>query len=109
VQKLPEDLKITAVLSSTILTEGTFKCIECEMPESLYGVPSYVGHPDTASLLSKLGVISMPKWLLFNGLRMGECYLAVPLANPDRSTGWTVDQAVKDIKELKVKLVTRIA
>ena len=99
--------KVVAVLSSTVLTEGTFKCQDVGFADvDLAGVPSFVGHPDTKTLLERLGVESVPG--LFLGLSVGESFLAVPLANNKREPGWTVDQAVAGLGELRAKLVTRL-
>lgn len=100
---------IVAILSSTVLTQGTFECREAPIPADLTGMPSYVGHPDTAALLTRLGAAPQLKGALFGGLEVGQSFLAVPLANPDRSVGWTVDTCVASLDQIRAKLVTRIA
>ena len=102
-------MKIVAVLSSTVINvSGVYEVkVGVPMPD-VKGLPSYVGHPDTAKLLEHLEVVPQPKGALFSGLEPGDSFLAVPLANPDRSAGWTVDQALVGIESLRVTLVTRV-
>ena len=98
---------LKAILSTTVLTEGTFTCREVSFDSvDLKGVPSYVGHPDTKALLERMGAVTTPG--LFDGLQVGECFLAVPLANNKREAGWTVDQAIQGLGDLKAKLVVRV-
>lgn len=97
-----------AVLSTTVLTDGTFTCETIPFPQELSGIPHYVGHPDTKALVEALGAVKAPT-NLFEGLEVGESYLAVPLANNQRADGWTVHQAVAGLHQLKAKVVTRIA
>ncbi len=100
--------KYVAILSSTVLTGGTFECKEVAFPQDLSGTPHYVGHPDTKSLVEALGAVPATS-KLFGGLQIGESYLAVPLAQNKRENGWTVHTAVSDVSQLKAKVVTRIA
>ena len=104
--------RFVAVLSSTVLTDGTFECKEVSFPsaEELAGVPHYVGHPATKGLLEALGAIAAPS-KLFGGLAVGESYLAVPLATSPRAEGeaWTRDVAISSVSELKAKRVTRLS
>lgn len=97
-----------AVLSSTILTDGTFECQTVNFPASLAGVSHYVGHPATKGLIEALGAIPAPT-KLFGGLKVGESYLAVPLAVNPRVEGYTVDTAVADVSQLTARIVTRVA
>ena len=103
-------MKPTAILSSTILNvEGTYKA-EFVTAESIIfeGVPSYCGHPNTAAILADLGV-TKPETNLFEGLEIGQSFLAVPLMNNPRTEGHTVHQSIETISELRLTLVTRIA
>jgi hypothetical protein len=102
-------VKLVAVLSSTVINVSGQYDVEVgvEMPD-VKDMPSYVGHPDTAQLLAECGVKQMPKGELFNGLQIGESFIAVPLANPNRDTGWTVDQSLSTLDDLRVTSVTRI-
>lgn len=100
----------TAILSSTILNiDGTYTSQTIEAtPELFKGVTSYVGHPNTAALLEDLGAVKSenPK---FDGLQVGESYLAVPLYNNPRTEFHTVHQNIEGMKDLRLILVTRIA
>lgn len=85
----------------------TIQFEEITFPSSLEGTISYVGHPATKALLEALGAVSIPgKW---QGPQIGEVYLAVPLAQNTREAGWTHDQAIESIAELKAIQCTRIA
>ncbi len=100
--------EFVAILSSTVLTDGTFQCETIPFPADLYEVPHYVGHPDTKALIETLGAVQASE-KLFAGLEVGDSYLAVPLAKNVRAEGWTVNTAVSDISQLTAKVVTRIA
>lgn len=100
--------KFTAILSSTVLTDGTFKCETIPFPKGLAGTPHYVGHPATKALLEALGAVPAPT-KLFGGLEVDQSFLAVPLANNPRAEGYTADTAVSDVGQLTAKVVTRIA
>ncbi len=101
-------MNFKVILSSTVLTEGTFTCKNVPFPADLTGIPHYVGHPATKALLDALGAEKSPE-SLFGGLEVGESYLAVPLATSPRADGWTKDTAIDDITALQAKLITRIA
>lgn len=101
-------MELTAILSSTVLTDGTFHCETVPFPKDLAGVPHYVGHPATKALIEALGATPAPT-KLFGGLDVGQSYLAVPLANNPRAGGYTADTAVSDVSQLTAKVVTRIA
>lgn len=99
---------LVAILTSTVLTDGTFTCRTVDFPESLHGVPHYVGHPGTRAVVEALGAHAAAE-RLFAGLAVGETYLAVPLAQNARPDGVTVEVAVDTTSQLTAKLVTRIA
>lgn len=101
-------VKYVAILSSTVLTDGTFTCQTIEFPKELTGVPHYVGHPATKGLIEALGAVPAPE-KLFKGLEVGQSFLAVPLALNPRAEGYTADTAVSDVSQLRAKLVTRTA
>lgn len=102
-------MSTVAVLSSTVINvSGQYDVqVGVSMPD-VKGLPSYVGHPDTAALLSELGVEAQARGALFNGLEVGQSFVAVPLQNPDRSEGWTKDQALASLDQVRVTIVTRI-
>lgn len=99
-----------AVLSSTVINvSGEYK-VEVNVPlPDIKGLPSYVGHPDTLKLLAALGADYQGAGVLFQGLAVGESFIAVPLANPNRDAGFTVDQALSGLDQIRVTRVTRIA
>lgn len=102
--------KLVAVLSSTVINRsGNYRIVvDAELPE-VSGLPHYVGHPDTAQVINGLGAVAQPKGSLFGGLEVGEAFVAFPLQNPDRSAGWTKDQAIAGLGNLRVTVVERIA
>ncbi len=101
--------QVVAGLSSTVINvKGTYEVeIGLEMPETLSGLPHYVGHPSTKTLLDALGAEKVPG--LFGGLAIGESFLAFPIVNPRGDGEWTVDRALASRDELGVTLITRIA
>lgn len=101
-------MEFVAILSSTVLTPGTFRAEEIPFPASLEGIPHYVGHPATRSLVEALGAEKASE-TLFGGLEVGQSYLAIPLQRNPREGGYTQDIAISDTSELKAMLVTRIA
>lgn len=101
-------MEFVAILSSTVLTPGTFQAKEIPFPASLEGIPHYIGHPATRALIEALDAEKAPD-ALFGGLEVGQSYLAVPLQRNPREGGYTQDVAISDISELKAMLVTRIA
>lgn len=100
---------IVAGLSSTVINRrGTYEVeVDLAMPESLAGVPHYVGHPSTKAVLDSLGAEKVAG--LFGGLEVGESFLAFPIVNPRGDAEWTLDRALASRDELRVTLVTRIA
>lgn len=99
---------IVAILSSPLaFAGGLYKSAEVPFPADLDGIPSYCGHPHTKELLDALGAeYRQGRW---TGPRVGESFLAVPLMRNERDGGYTVDQAVGSVSELRATLVTRIA
>src|SRR3989344_1483987 len=101
--------KVVAGLSSTVINvDGTYEAVAgLPMPLALDGLPHYVGHPSTKSVLDSLGAEKVPG--LFGGLAVGESFLAFPIVNPRGDGEWTVDRALASRDELRVTLITRIA
>lgn len=100
--------QFTVIVSSPLgFTGTTVKFEEMPFPTNLSGCTSYVGHPTTKGLLEALGATTISgKW---EGPKLGESYLAVPLANNKREAGYTVETAIEDISSLRCILCTRIA
>lgn len=96
------------IISSPLAFPGaTVKAQEVPFPSSLAGATSYVGHPATRALLEALGAETLTgKWV---GPAIGEQYLAVPLAQNNREGGYTQDQAVESVAELRAILLERVA
>lgn len=103
-------MNLVAVLSSTVINvSGNYDVeVGVDMPD-IKGLTHFVGHPDTRKVIESLGAVYAGAGELFKGLEVGESFIAVPLANPDRSSGWTVDQALKSVNDLRVTLITRKA
>lgn len=82
-------------------------------PTDLTGMVSYVGHPSTRQLLEALGATSNASNNgapgKYDGPKVGESFLAVPLANNSREGGWTNDTAIESVARLSAKLCTRVA
>jgi hypothetical protein len=96
------------IISSPLAFPGaTIKAQEVPFPASLAGAISYVGHPATRALIEALGAETLTgKWA---GPAIGEKYLAVPLAQNNREGGYTQDQAIESISQLRAILLERIA
>lgn len=103
-------MKIVAVLSSPILiVDGVYErsTILLENVPKIDGVSHYIGHPDTKNLAEEYFGLEHQKGK-FDGLQVGETALCLPLQNANRSEGWTVDTAVKNLETLEFVLITRI-
>lgn len=111
-------MTFTAILSTTVLPlDGTYRVTtltdvaRSAALASLAGVPHYVGHPDTKSLLEALGAAQAPS-KLFPGQQIGDVVLCVPIRQGMSSRaaeGFTVHQAVAELETLDVKTVERLA
>lgn len=103
-----ESYKVVAALSSTVINvDGQYDVkVGLPMPTDMKDVPHYVGHPSTKAVLDALGAEKVPG--LFDGLKVGESYLAFPIMNPRGDGEWTVDRALASPDEIRVILVTRI-
>lgn len=103
------------VISSPLGFAGTtISFEEIEFPTSLAECHSYVGHPATRALLEALGATTDASGVngapgRWAGPAIGEAYLAVPLNNNQRQAGWTADEAVQSVAELRAIRCTRIA
>lgn len=99
---------VVAALSSTVMNvSGTYRVeVGLPMPTSLGGLPHYIGHPSTKEVLDAMGAEKVPG--LFDGLQIGESFLAFPIQNPRKDAEWTLDRALESVDEIRVTLVTRI-
>ena len=111
--------KFLAVLSTTILVlDGAYsiRTVSGEerqklLEEGLRGVPSYIGHPDTKTLVEALGAVPAPT-KLFAGLQIGESAICMPIKqglSTRSEQGFTAHQAISDLGTLEVRLLTRVA
>lgn len=103
--------RLTAVLTSTVLTPGVFRATEINLATTtLTGVPHYIGHPSTRSVVESLGAIPAPE-RFFAGLQPGEAYLAVrlrPESNTSRASGGITLDTEVSISDLEAMLVERV-
>jgi hypothetical protein len=106
-----------AILSTTILPlDGTYNVLtltgekRAAVLDSLFGVPHYIGHPDTREIVETLGAEPAPT-KLFKGLEVGEQAVCFPikqgLSNRGQN-GFTVHQAIEEINALDVRVMTRL-
>lgn len=105
-------MSIKAVLSTTVLPlDGMYevKTIPIKDMPSLKGVPHYVGHPDTKTIVESFGAVQAPT-KLFEGLQPGETAVCFPIQQGKSSravNGFTVHQEVS-LEDLSVRIITRI-
>ena len=107
-------MKIVAVLSTPVLpVDGTSRVKPRTEPEevrNILGVPHYVGHPATKSIVEGLGAVPAPS-KLFTGLNVGESAVAFPIAQgkSKRATeGVTTPNQAVTIEDLSIRVVTRV-
>lgn len=109
---------MVVILSTTILPiDGTYRVVTLRGEEreqslsSLTGVPHYIGHPDTKTIVEALGAIPAPT-KLFAGLQVGEVALCVPikpgLSDRGKEGFSSPHQAIQEMETLDVRLLTRI-
>jgi hypothetical protein len=102
-----------AVLSTTVLPlDGVYR-VETLPPgeiPSLQGVPHYIGHPDTKTIVEELGAVPAPT-KLFPGLQPGEQAVCFPIAQ-GKSTravgGFTTPHQAVGLEDLQVRVITRL-
>lgn len=104
--------KFIAVLSTTVLpVDGTYR-VETLPPgqiPSLVGVPHYIGHPDTKTIVEGLGAVQAPT-KLFSGLQPGEKALCLPIQQGKSLRiidGFTTHQEVS-LSDLQIRVITRL-
>jgi len=101
---------VVAILTTTVCpVDGVYRVVTlATRPDSLTGVPHYVGHPATRALVEAMGAVKAPS-NLFRGLAVGETALVVSIKQ-GRSTratqGVTVDQEVT-LDDLDFRTLTR--
>lgn len=91
--------RLVAVLTSWVPEfSGNYRIEkDVELPD-LHDVPSFVDSPHASSFLQKRGVVPQPPGSKFNGLAVGDCYVALP---PDFESKFGED--------VKVTRVTRLS
>jgi hypothetical protein len=102
-----------AVLSTTVLPlDGTYRVHTLppgEIPD-LTGVPHYIGHPDTRTIVENLGAVPAPS-KLFAGLQPGEQAICFPIQQ-GKSTravdGFTTPHQSVELSDLQVRVITRL-
>ena len=102
-------VNIVAITSTTILPlDGSYRVARIETP-SLVGLPHYVGHPATASILEGLGAVKASS-KLFTGLQIGESQLCFSIKQgmSDRSQGGTAVNQEVTADMIECRIVTRL-
>jgi hypothetical protein len=114
----PENnINVVAILSTAVMPiDGTYRIVTLKdqarsiVLNNLDGIQHYIGHPDTRSLVEALGSIKAPS-NLFSGLQVGESIICFPIkqGQSTRATeGYTAHQAISDLENLDVRVLTRI-
>jgi hypothetical protein len=106
-------MKVIAILSTTVLPlDGIYKVETLspgEIPD-IKGVPHYIGHPDTRSIVESLGAIQAES-KLFPGLQPGERAICFPIQQGKSSRaveGFTTPHQAVSLEDLSVRVITRI-
>ena len=102
---------IVAILTTTVCPlDGVYRVVTlATRPNSLAGIPHYVGHPATRAIVEAMGAVKAPT-NLFGGLAVGETALVVSIKqgrSTRAQTGVTVDQEVT-LEDLDFRALTRI-
>lgn len=111
-------INIKAILSTTILpVDGCYVVRtltgdeRAKVLESLSGVPHYIGHPDTKTIIEALGAVPAPT-KLFAGLEVKEAALCFPikqgLSDRGKEGFCSPHQAIEEINSLDVRIIKRI-
>lgn len=102
-----------AILSTTVLPlDGTYRVHTLppgEIPD-LAGVPHYIGHPDTRTIVEDLGAVPAPE-KLFPGLQPGEKAICFPIqqGKSTRATdGFTSPHQNVELSDLQVRVIKRV-
>lgn len=102
-----------AVLSTTVLPlDGTYRVHTLppgEIPD-IAGVPHYIGHPDTRTIVESLGAVPAPE-KLFAGLQPGEQAVCFPIqqGKSTRATdGFTSPHQDVNLLDLSIRVIKRV-
>ena len=101
---------ITAITSTTILpNDGTYRVERIKDVPIIVGIPHYIGHPATKSIVESLGAVQASS-KLFAGLNAGESMLccAIKQGMSDRSQGGTAVNQEVDHSMLDWRIVERV-
>jgi len=104
----------TAILSTTVLPlDGTYQVetLPAGQIPDISGVPHYIGHPDTRSLVESLGAVQSNS-KLFAGLQPGQQALCFPIqqGKSSRATeGFTSPHQEVSLDDLSIRVITRLS
>ena len=100
-----------AVLSTTVLPlDGIYRVRTLESAPDIEGVPHYVGHPATKSIVEQLGAVEAST-KLFNGLLKGEaaiCFAIKQGRSSRKDEGFTTPHQEVTIDDLSIREIVRI-
>jgi len=103
--------EVRAILTTTVCPlDGTYQVSTVDRPNDLSGIPHYVGHPATRTIVEAMGAVKAPS-NLFEGLGIGETALIVSIkqgCSSRAAQGVTVDQEVS-VDDLTFRIMTRIS
>lgn len=103
-----------AILSTTVLPlDGTYSVRTLPVGDipDITGIPHYIGHPDTKSIVESLGAIPAPT-KLFAGLQIGEQAICFPITqglSTRKEDGFSSPHQSVDLSMLSVRIITRIS
>jgi len=105
------EIKPVAVLTTTILPlDGVYAVKrDCSIPD-LTGIPHYIGHPATKTIVEQLGAIPAPT-KLFPGLQPGEyavCFAIKQGMSNRKADGFTIPHQDVTIEDLDIRFIYRI-
>jgi len=103
---------VVAILTSTVCPlDGQYEVKTLETrPDSLAGVPHYIGHPSTKAIVEAMGATKAIS-NMFGGLQPGQCALVVSVRQDKsiRATqGMTIDQEVT-LNDLTFRIMKRVS
>lgn len=101
-----------AVLSTTVLPlDGIYRVETIQGSPDIAGVPHYIGHPDTKTLVESFGAVQAES-KLFPGLQPGEKAICFPIqqGKSTRATeGFTIPHQNISMSDLAIRIIIRIA